>query len=230
MKELSVEQKARAYDEAISMAKRFYTPDSNNVNLKATLEMIFPELVESEDEEIRKAIKSVVSYNVGSNKIYGVSKEDMLDWIEKQGEPVEINPTEFDTRLQSLIGKFGSLPKEELIGSLSFWINVVQNDGTYKPAEKQGEQKPAWSEEDERIRIETIELLETANHPNKMCSNGKPLDFTENINWLKSLRPQSQWKPTKRQLLELSCAISGYSFDAHVLVELEQDLKKLIKE
>lgn len=48
--------------------------------------------------------------------------------------------------------------------------------------------KQEWSEDDERIMIETIELLETANHPNKMHSNGKPLDFTENINWLKSLK------------------------------------------
>lgn len=59
--------------------------------------------------------------------------------LEKQDKPVEINPTEFDTRLQALIGKFNSLPKEELIGSLSFWLNVVKNDGTYKPDEKQGE-------------------------------------------------------------------------------------------
>ena len=58
---------------------------------------------------------------------------------EKQGEPVEMNPTEFDTRLQVLIGKFNSLPKEELIGSLSFWMNVVQNNGTYKSDEKQGD-------------------------------------------------------------------------------------------
>lgn len=48
-----------------------------------------------------------------------------------KSKPIEINPTEFDTRLQALIGKFDSLPKEELIESLSFWLNVVKNNGTY---------------------------------------------------------------------------------------------------
>ena len=72
-------------------------------------------------------------------------------------------------------------------------------------------QKPEWSEEDERIRIETIELLETANHPNKMRSNGKPLDFTENINWLKSLRSQNHWKPSEEQLETLN-----YYLDADI--------------
>ena len=59
--------------------------------------------------------------------------------------------------------------------------------------------KQEWSEEDERIRIETIELLETANHPNVLHRNGKPLDFTENINWLKSIRPQ---KPLTNEEIE----------------------------
>ena len=46
----------------------------------------------------------------------------------------------------------------------------------------------------------------------------------------KFLRTRNRWKPTKRQLLELSCAISGVSFDTPVLVELEEDLKKLMEE
>lgn len=92
---------------------------------------------------------------------------------EKQGKLVKINPTEFDTRLQALIGKFGSLPKEELIGSLSFYLNVVQNDGTYKPDEKQGEQKPA-------------DKVEPKFHEGEWITNGdytwqivevKPLDY-----------------------------------------------------
>ena len=105
---------------------------------------LFPELKESEDERIRKAIHIYLDWLDGRNKDYqpkgDYSIKDMIAWLEKQG--MEINPTEFDTRLQTLIGKFDNLPKEELIGSLSFWLNVVQNDGTYKDEEKQGEQKP----------------------------------------------------------------------------------------
>jgi len=231
MKELSIEEKAKRYDEALEKAKQFHDRDlfaECNGNL---VEYIFLELKEREDEKIRKelirAFKSLNTIKVWN----GIERTDILDWlerqnsnvdnankeywrgyregkqeildkyaelenqgehkdkvsvtedlyehirnvycciedamtcenpkdmkdylnqanydaksafdmIEKQGEPVEINPTDFETRLQYLIGKFDSLPKEELIGSLSFWLNVVQNDGTYKPAEKQGEQKP----------------------------------------------------------------------------------------
>lgn len=61
--------------------------------------------------------------------------------LEKQGEPTEIN-SEFDSQLNRLLKQFESLPKEELASSLSFYLNVVQNDGTYKDEEEQGEQKP----------------------------------------------------------------------------------------
>lgn len=109
------------------------------------LENTFPELKESEDEKIRRAIHIYLDWLDGRKDYAPKGKytiKDMISWLKKHGEPVEINPTEFDTRLQALIGKFDSLPKEELIGSLSFWLNVVQNDGTYKIDEKQDEQKP----------------------------------------------------------------------------------------
>ena len=135
------EQYKRAYDEALERARQFsehpLQEDSSNI-----VEYIFPELEESKDERIRKEIIETFKI-LGDGKIpVDINYADIFTWLEKQGEPVEINPTEFDTRLQALIGKFDSLPKKELIGSLSFWLNVVQNDGTYKPDEKQGEQKP----------------------------------------------------------------------------------------
>lgn len=77
--------------------------------------------------------------------------EELLVFVnEKQGEPVEISPSKFDSQLNKLLKQFETLPKEELISSLSFYLNVVQNNGTYKSDEKQGEQMSAWSEEDEK--------------------------------------------------------------------------------
>ena len=68
--------------------------------------------------------------------------ENTLDELYlKQGEVVDINPSEFDLRLNQLLMQFESLPKEELASSLSFYLNVVQNNGTYNE-EKQAEQKP----------------------------------------------------------------------------------------
>lgn len=70
--------------------------------------------------------------------------QEGVDWLEKQGESTDINPSEFDLRLNKLLKQFETLPKEELVSSLSFYLNVVQNDGTYKAEEKQGEQ-PRYS-------------------------------------------------------------------------------------
>lgn len=70
--------------------------------------------------------------------------DKLLAWLEKQGEPTDINPSEFDLRLNKLIKQFETLPKEELVSSLSFYLNVVQNNGTYKAEGKQGEQ-PRYS-------------------------------------------------------------------------------------
>jgi len=94
--------------------------------------------------------------------------------------------------------------------------------------EKQGEQKsPAWSEEDKKIWLETIKLLETVNHPNRIHSNGKPLDFTKNINWLKTLRPQSHWKPSENELEVLKLSAEK---DGTCLMGLYEQLKRLREE
>jgi len=140
MKELSIEEKAKRYDEAKARMSRAWNDNRCTLGF---MNEIFPELKESDDERIRKELIDFLEYyrlnNVLDSKTLFLLTDSVV-WLEKQGEPVEINPTEFDTRLQALIGKFDSLPKEELIGSLSFWLNVVQNDGTYKPAKKQDEQ------------------------------------------------------------------------------------------
>ena len=110
------------------------------------LENTFPELAESEDEKIRKAIHIYLDWLDGRKDYAPKGKytiKDMISWLEKQGEPTDINPSEFDLRLNKLLKQFETLPKEELASSLSFYLNVVQNNGTYKHEEKQGEQKSA---------------------------------------------------------------------------------------
>ena len=124
------------YEEKLKLAKEAL--DSGSYD-KETIEYIFPELKESEDEKILKHLKAVIKeYDMWTER--GLSMNDVLAWLEKQGEPKEINPSEFDSQLNRLLGQFKSLPKEELASSLSFYLNVVQNDGTYKE-EKQGEQE-----------------------------------------------------------------------------------------
>lgn len=103
------------------------------------LENTFPELAESEDEKIRKEL--IIWLKNSDGQVYPIDRYNAaIAWLEKQGQPMEINPTEFDLRLNRLLKQFETLPKEELVSSLSFYLNVVQNNGTYKSDEKTSEE------------------------------------------------------------------------------------------
>lgn len=79
---------------------------------------------------------------------------------------------------------------------------------------------PAWSEEDERLRKTSISFLK--HYADKGYENA-----VECIDWLESIRPQKQWKPSEEQMIALRQAISGCSYDIEPLVELETKLKEL---
>lgn len=98
-----------------------------------------PELVESEDEKIKRCIEICLLADANEQRFKDCDTtiKDCLDWIENQSETVEINPTEFDLRLNKLLKQFKILPKDDIIDTLNFYLNVVRNDGTYKADEKQ---------------------------------------------------------------------------------------------
>ena len=79
---MTIEQKAKAYDEALERAKQIildYDYDEhNNVFME-----IFPELMESEDERIKKAL---IRFHKSTIDIDGIKGNEIVDWIEKQGE------------------------------------------------------------------------------------------------------------------------------------------------
>jgi len=95
MKELSIEQKAQRYDEALEKAKQFHDGDlfaECNGNL---VEYIFPELKESDDEKIRKTISDILL--IDSDEIREILEannlfmQDINAWLEKQMEPTDHN-------------------------------------------------------------------------------------------------------------------------------------------
>lgn len=91
MKELSIEQKAKAYDEALKRAGECHVDGlSLHQPVKDVLEYIFHELKESEDEKIRKWIIDDIRYNINNeplnNSEYKKKAERAIAWLEKQGE------------------------------------------------------------------------------------------------------------------------------------------------
>ena len=90
MKELSIQEKATRYDDALKEAVIAHKDEDRH--LKATLERIFQELKESEDERIMGNIIATI------HLYYGEPLEDeakeMIAWLEKQGEQKIKTPEE----------------------------------------------------------------------------------------------------------------------------------------
>ena len=85
---MTQEEKAKAYDEALSRAKASYGTGAYD---DATTEFIFPGLSESEDERIRKRVVEIFEAIVmgGYSSQYDtkdVKVNDILAWLEKQKE------------------------------------------------------------------------------------------------------------------------------------------------
>jgi len=84
MKELTIEQKAKAYDDAIRIAQELYNnPNSSNIG-KWYVCTVFPELQESEDEKVRESLLEYLHTLPNHYSHSGVCAPEWIAWIEKQ--------------------------------------------------------------------------------------------------------------------------------------------------
>ena len=140
----------KAYKDALERAKEFQKSKDGLCVL--TAESIFPELQESEDERIRKAIIAYIKKaNGGPNHIlpsgtYSVLA--MIFWLEKQGKKKAIMNVPSREVILS-IWDLGNEWKELTNGSISTeygtqldYIQKHWHESEYYLREKQGEQKP----------------------------------------------------------------------------------------
>ena len=88
MKELSIEEKAQRYDEAIKRGLDciIHTQATEMVTRQDILDEIFPELKYIEDEKIRKDLKELVELCVRWDFITMGEATTMLNWIENKGD------------------------------------------------------------------------------------------------------------------------------------------------
>ena len=85
MKELSIEEKARRYDEAIEKAKYYYGEGKTLEYASDITSYIFPELKESEDERIKKSLLDYLHTLPNHFSHNGSLVIDWIAWLEKQG-------------------------------------------------------------------------------------------------------------------------------------------------
>ncbi len=209
MKELSIEEKAKAYDEALKVLHKY---DGANIMFTQDLkEEMFPELKESKDEKIKKAIIKHFRNEITADKYYGVDKEDIIVWLERQGEqrPSMIQWT--GDNLKDVIeftGKYQEFDKwfrtwydyECYVHSHDNIFKLFNEDGShfevpvgawivktpdgYNTASRYVfKQKPTWNEKDEamiEIIINDIVAIKERTYCKNVCD--------EEINWLESLK------------------------------------------
>ena len=135
IKELSTEEKAKAYDESLERARKLYNNNDTDPSVEIAIEEIFQELEESEDEKIRKEIIDLIERAYSGSAIILGNKERLLAWLKKQGNLMKC--------LQKANAEIGKLVEEN-----------------YYLKEKKSVE---WNNDDEWIRKELIQLVkETA--------------------------------------------------------------------
>ena len=97
MKELSIEGKAKAYDEALERARNLHKDaiDMGESLRAKQCEIIFPELKESDDEKIRKTLIHFFSNGAKNGaQTNGIYDKDIIAWLEKQGGITKLSEEE----------------------------------------------------------------------------------------------------------------------------------------
>ena len=93
MEELSIEQKAKRYDEAINIAKSKIKNDKDHILYEEDIIEIFSELKEKTDEEIIQKLINVIHLYYGEG--VDAERDECLEWLEKQSKNKSIERKEF---------------------------------------------------------------------------------------------------------------------------------------
>ena len=138
------------------------------------------------------------------NSVWGYEDERNLDWLTTVCERIHYKS---DPQVSS-----------ESALMLKEWLKSLKDRVQHQPQQE-------WSEEDEKMLQNVLECLK---HGWKKL----PTDILKYESWLKSLRPQSHWKPTGEQMEYLAKAIAtlgdeGNCKTASILNDLRVELKKL---
>ncbi len=205
--ELSIEEKAKRYDEALEKGKQIQnTPYTAHWDImKGVVEHLIPELKESEDERIRKDIIKMISNTCKGEWFIGSSKEECLSWFEKQGDKdklikelgeykVKYTQEVLKEHIDSMNNKEDERIWKALVELISTYLRGNENGkihGVYAKdilawLEKKGEQKPTeWSKEDKQHIDSLMKRLDG------LCRNEFELTrfaISEDKDWICSLK------------------------------------------
>ena len=160
----TIEEKAKAYDEAPERARKAYNAISpENYGARKIIEDAFPELRESEDEKIRRTLIEYFSLGVKPDFVRGVPIQKIRDWLEKQKEqkPADYCSVRDEFDLDgNLKQKLAGSENDEMIASLTQILEeVLGNSAIYR----YGICTPAQVAAYMKTMIKTIKLMKHFN-------------------------------------------------------------------
>ncbi|MEE3309633.1 hypothetical protein, partial [Sharpea azabuensis] len=177
MKELSIEEKAKRYDKAIIRAKSLIGDTIIEETGQHIAEVLFPELAESEDERIRKALIDYFRWNLNNQLLNEFTNREVFAWLEKQVSLKDIVDRHKDSWYNE--GKIAGMAE-------GLTDDEKYQQGWHDALEKQGEQNPAWSEEDEDMFNDVI--IDLKIFRDKDPGEAGKAAYQREIDWLKSLK------------------------------------------
>ena len=171
----------KAYKEALERARSYYNNEEVRVGMTPIeLEEIFPELGESEDERIRKAL---VRFHKSTIDVDGIKGEEIVAWLEKQGQETSWKPSKGQINaLEHFVRSIGESGYASPYDNNTKLLVSLLHD--LEKLEKQGEKKPTWSVEDKK-RIDRIcDFV----WKNRKGDTDEIYQQEQDVNWLKSLK------------------------------------------
>ena len=190
MKDLTTEQKAKAYDNAKYIMKEYLESGNAGVIAENTIRKAFPELAESENEMIRKDIVTYLK-SILSNKNYGYKFiESWISWLEKQGER-KSDWSEDDTQyINDTLALLSFGCSIHSVGEVQEWLQSLSN---------RVQLKQEWSEEDDYNLQCCIAKVQND------IDNGRIGRNRELLTWLNSLKnrvqPKQEWNKDDEEML-----------------------------
>ena len=241
MRELSVEEKARRYDEVFKRANELnYVSDKDSLQRK-TVEYIFPELKESEniDERVRKALIKLVTNHASMDLFieYDIHLDEALSWLEKQQKTAWSK--EDETMLNCCLGAVNTTDyfDKDNKDKMKNWL--YNRFKSLKPQNR-------WNDISVPPKFPCDILFKYPNG-NKFIfhylENGRKnsaetpiFSSLEEGEWiyLDDIEPQSHWKPSDKQMEVMSYLAKYYAVsidepNRSIIISLYEDLQKLMK-
>ena len=200
---MTEKEKAKAYDDAIERAKSY-----GNI----IAEEIFPELKESDDEKIKKAIIEFFESEDDNTTYSLVRKKDIIAWLEKQGKKSSWKPSkeEMDVlySLSYITNEYDEYKEDVITHLYQDLKREFFNDSSYE------NMFLLDNKEDDVRRRSTIQVLEYARSLDAYNQYGKA-DIDKNIAWLKEQGEQEEpqvYETEDGKIITYS-ETDGYKFD-----------------